>query len=76
MTKMFPSDPGRLGALLAEGTIQTIYNMFDVYVLGLPAVLVGDILVSGDTEYTVRAVALWRREIDPFTQLTIELIKQ
>lgn len=75
-TPAYPADPGKLGALLQENIIKSMYNVFDVFVNGLPATREGDTLALNEISYLIRAVAPWRSTHCNFTHLTVEQIKQ
>lgn len=59
-TPLYPADAGAANNLLQRLKLETPYRILETFVLGQPDIQGGDTLVlEGDDEYTVRAVAPW-----------------
>lgn len=77
-TNLYPADVGRAGALVAEGLIQSVVNVFETILLGNHDIVPGDLLIIGSDEYVIRGAARWQfpRGGGYHMQLTVEKILQ
>ena len=77
-TNLYPADASRAGALVAEGLIQSVVNVYETVLLGNHDILPGDLLIVGGAEYVIRGAAAWQfpRGGGYYMQLTVEKILQ
>lgn len=77
-TNLYPADAGRAGALVEQGLIQSLVNVYETILLGNVDILPGDLLVVGSDEYVIRAAAAWQfpKGGGYHMQLTVEKILQ
>lgn len=82
-TQLFPAgtgqgDPGRLGVLVEQGLLQSLANVYEVFVQGSHDIKPGDVLSVNAGQYTVAAAAPWQRpnSAEYFMHLTVEKILQ
>lgn len=77
-TNLYPADASRAGALVAEGLIQSVVNVYETVLLGNHDILPGDLLIVGSAEYVIRGAATWQfpRGGGYHMHLTVEKILQ
>ena len=77
-TNLYPADSGRAGALVAQGLIQSIVNVYETTLLGNHDIRPGDLLVLGSVEYLIHGAAAWQFPggTTYFMYLTVEKILQ
>lgn len=70
---LYPTDPNRIGELMEQLKLETLYRMFDTIALGTHDVQPGDFWSQGGKTYLVRAVGAWSApSMEAFTQVTVE----
>lgn len=77
-TNLFPADSARAGALVEQGILQALTNVYETFLQGNHDIRPGDVLVVDGAQYTVAAVAPWQKpnSAEYFMHLTVEKILQ
>lgn len=77
-TRLFPADVGRMGALVEQGLLQSLSNVYETFLQGGYDIKAGDVLSVNGGQYTVAAVAPWSKpnSDEYFMHLTVEKILQ
>lgn len=77
-TLLYAADGGRSGALVQQGIIESLVNVYESFVLGAYDILPGDLLIIGSAEYVIRAAATWQKPSggEYYMHLTVEKILQ
>lgn len=73
-TPLSAADVNRLGALIQNGLIQSVSQIFETVIIGVHDVQVNDLAVVGDATYLVVAVAAW--PTIAATHVTLERVLQ
>lgn len=72
-TPLYPADPNRRATLIQELKIDTLYGLWECFVLGLQDIRAGDFFILSGKEYLVRGSAPWTHDANqPFTNITVE----
>lgn len=77
-TNLFAADGGRVGALVEQGLLQSLANVYETFVQGNHDIKAGDVLMVAGIQYTVRDPAIWQKPNsgEYFMHLTVEKILQ
>ena len=72
-TPLYAADPNRRATLMQELKLDTLYGLWECFVLGSQDIKAGDFFTLNGTEYLVQGSAPWTHDPNqPFTHVTVE----